>query len=62
MVYPVSSKGIELRFLSQFETMKIQDRLIQGITDTEIGTKIQVLRRVEVNAEIAFITHLPEDE
>ncbi len=32
------TEGIELRLLSQFETIKLQDQLVQGISDLEIGT------------------------
>jgi hypothetical protein len=52
------TRGIEIRVLSQFATMKIQDQHVQGITDMEIGTKIQVLQKEDVNTEIAYITHL----
>jgi hypothetical protein len=52
------TEGIELRLLSQLESMKMGDQHILGIPDMEIGTKIQVLRREDVNTEIAFLTHL----
>jgi len=52
------TKGIELRLLSQFETQRIYDKNIQGISDLEIGTKIQILQDDSKNAEIAFLSHL----
>ena len=54
------TKGIELRFVNQFETQKtlLQDKSIQGISDLEIGTKIQLFQKEDVNTEIAFLSHL----
>ncbi len=54
------TKSIELRILSQFESVKKQkgDFEINGVSDLEIGTKIQFLRKEDVNAEIAFMSHL----
>ena len=52
------TKGIELRLLSQFETLRIYDKNIQGISDLEIGTKIQILQDESKDAEIAFLSHL----
>lgn len=52
------TEGIELRILSQFESVKWQDQVTQGISDLQIGAKIQVFKKEDVNAEIAFISHL----
>lgn len=52
------TKGIELRLLSQFESSKIQDELVQGISDIEIGAKIQIFQREGSRSEVAFISHL----
>jgi len=52
------TRGIELRVVSQFETMKVLDEHYQGISDMEAGVKIQVLKKEGVNTEIAFISHL----
>lgn len=54
------TKGIELRFVNQFETQKtpLQDKSTQGISDLEIGTKIQLFQKEDVNTEIAFLSHL----
>lgn len=52
------TKGIELRFLSQFERQKIGDEVFRGISDIEVGTKIQLFQNENVNTEIAFLSHL----
>ena len=52
------TEGIELRLLSQFETKKLQDQVTQGISDLQVGAKIQILKKESVNTEIAFISHL----
>jgi hypothetical protein len=52
------TRGLELRVVSQFETMKVLDERTQGISDTEIGAKIQVFKKEGVNTEIALISHL----
>jgi len=52
------TKGIELRILSQFETAKTGDIEIEGISDLQIGTKIQILKDPTKNIEIAFLSHL----
>ena len=52
------TKGIELRILSQFESLKNNWQIIEGISDLEIGTKIQLLKKEDVNTEIAFLSHL----
>lgn len=52
------TKGVELRLLSQFETQKTGDVTVQGISDIEIGTKIQILKNENKNTEIALLSHL----
>jgi len=54
------TKGIELRVLSQFESLKDQNssQKVSGISDLEIGTKVQLFKRESVNTEIAFLSHL----
>lgn len=54
------TKGLELRILSQFESLKdeISSQKINGISDLEIGTKIQFLKKENLNTEIAFLSHL----
>ncbi len=54
------TKGIELRVLSQFERLKDENssQKVSGISDLEIGTKVQVFKKENVNIEIAFLSHL----
>ena len=52
------SDAFELRFLSQFETQKSGSTKSEGISDLEIGTKIQLLQDENKNTEIAFLSHL----
>jgi len=54
------TKGIEIRILNQFENIKDQTSSgnISGISDIEIGTKIQLLQKNDITTEIAFLTHL----
>ena len=52
------TENIELRFLSQFESFRHDDINVQGISDIEIGTKIQLLKSESKNTEIAFLSHL----
>lgn len=52
--------GIELRVLNQFESIKnqIRDQKVNGVSDLEIGTKVQLLKKEDVNTEVAFLSHL----
>jgi len=54
------TKGIELRALTQYESLKnkLTDETYDGISDLEVGTKIQLLRKEGANIEIAFLSHL----
>ena len=52
------TEEIELRLLSQFETQKNTLTNVQGISDLEIGTKIQLLKKEDIYTEIAFLSHL----
>lgn len=54
------SKGIEIRILSQFESIKDQNSLqtISGISDLEVGTKLQIYKKETTNTEVAFLSHL----
>lgn len=53
-------RGIELRVLSQFESVKneLTDKTVSGISDLEIGSKIQLLKKENTFTEIAFLSHL----
>jgi len=52
------TKNFEIRLLSQYETQKNSIENVQGISDFEIGTKIQILKDENKNTEIAFLSHL----
>ena len=52
------TEGIELRLLSQFESIKIQDQAVQGISDIEVGAKIQLFQKEDSRFEVAFLSHL----
>jgi hypothetical protein len=52
--------GIELRVLSQLEGLNERDlsENTLGISDLELGTKINLLNNKNINTEIAFISHI----
>lgn len=54
------TKGIELRALTQYESIKnkLTDETYDGLSDLEIGTKIQFFRKENSKIEIAFLSHL----
>ncbi len=56
------SKGLELRFMSQYETTKFllegENHKFSGLNDLEIGAKIQLLRDENKSTEIAFLSHI----
>tara|TARA_R110002072_G_scaffold192413_3_gene349465 strand:+ start:9505 stop:10248 length:744 start_codon:yes stop_codon:yes gene_type:complete len=52
-------KWAELRILNQFESNRFGNNpSIKGLSDVEIGTKIQLLKRKSINTEIAFLSHI----
>jgi hypothetical protein len=54
------TKNIELRIVEQFENRKIilESDGMFGVSDLELGAKIQILKKEDINTEIAFLTHL----
>ncbi len=52
------SPFFELRLLSQFEGNSNNGFYAQGISDLEIGTKIQLYQRQNARFEMAFLSHL----
>lgn len=52
--------GLEMRVVSQFESHKNKtfDETFSGISDLEVGAKIQLFKKEDVNTEIAFLSHL----
>ena len=52
------NNNIELRFLAQFENEEYENVKISGISDLELGIKIKVLKKENINNEISFLTTL----
>jgi len=52
------TSGIELRLVGQFEKLRQNNADLKGLSDFEIGTKIELLNQTKTNAQIAFLTHL----
>lgn len=52
------TNGVELRVVNQLESIKFNNEKYQGISDLEVGTKIQIIKNEERNIEVAFLTHL----
>lgn len=54
------TNGIELRLLTEFASVKdkLTSEKSSGITDLQVGTKIQVLKKENVKTEIAFLSHI----
>ncbi len=51
-------KGFELRVVNQFESLKVGGQTTEGISDWEVGFKVQLLQKEGVNTEIALLSHL----
>jgi Putative MetA-pathway of phenol degradation len=54
------TKGIEIRFVNQFQSIKNKttSKKVNGVSDLEIGAKVQLLKKENINTEIAFLSHL----
>lgn len=54
------SKTFELRLVTQYESNKrnFNSQRIGGLSDLEIGAKIQLFNNKNVNTEVAFLSHL----
>lgn len=54
------SKKIELRLLTQFEVRKTINSSLKsrGVSDIQIGAKVQLFKKEDVNTEVAFLSHL----
>ena len=52
------SDFFELRILSQYENNEVFNATSHGISDLEIGTKIQLYQKENANFELAFLSHL----
>lgn len=55
------SKIIELRFVAEYQSTNVgldgANRKYQGFNDLEIGAKIQLLKKENIDTEIAFLSH-----
>lgn len=51
---------LEIRFVSQFESNKNKtfEETFSGISDLEVGAKVQLFKKEDVNTEMAFLSHL----
>ena len=54
------TNGIELRLLTEFNSVKdkLVDDRYSGISDIQLGTKIQLLKKENVKTEVAFLSHI----
>lgn len=52
------TNGVELRVVNQLESIKFNNEKYQGISDLEVGTKIEIINSEKRNIEVAFLTHL----
>ena len=52
------SNRFELRIVSQFEQIRFQEETTKGISDLEIGTKIQLYKKAQSRTQIAWLSHL----
>lgn len=54
-------KGFELRIFNQFESYKIEysndQEKLSGLSDLELGIKVQLFKKEGVNTQIAFLSH-----
>lgn len=55
------TKGIELRIFNQYESHKLElfdeTNKVSGLSDLELGVKVQLFKKEGVNTEIAFLSH-----
>ena len=49
---------LEIRFVSEYSWINYGYYKEQGMNDLQIGTKIQLLKKENINTEIAFMSHL----
>ena len=52
------TRGLELRLTQQLEFLKYPGKTLEGISDMEVGFKVQLLKNENVNTEIALLSHL----
>lgn len=56
------TKNLELRIFNQYESYKRElfndQEKISGLSDLELGFKVQLFKKEDVNTEIAFLSHV----
>ena len=52
------TNNIELRLLTQFESQTSNKIKISGMSDIELGVKLKILKKENVNNEISFLSNL----
>ncbi len=52
------TNNIELRLLAQFENQESDQTKISGISDIELGVKLKILKKENINNEISFLSTL----
>jgi hypothetical protein len=52
------TKWIEARFVNQHESLKTAQMQYQGISDMQVGTKVQLLKKEDNPTEIALVAHV----
>ncbi len=51
-------RGLEIRIVNQFESVKIGDKHFQGIGDLEVGAKLELYKKEGSITEVAVLSHL----
>ena len=55
------SENLELRIFNQYESIKVDmdgsDEKDSGFSDLELGFKVQLFKKEDVNTEVAFLSH-----
>ncbi|MCB9230849.1 MAG: transporter [Bacteroidia bacterium] len=51
-------RGFEVRLVNQFEHLEGGNEVAMGVSDLELGTKIQLLKRGDINCEVAVLSHV----
>jgi hypothetical protein len=51
-------KSLEFRAFTQYENISSDDGELEGMSDTEVGVKIQILDTENIDTKIAFISHV----
>lgn len=49
---------MEIRVVNQYEIQKYKDKKLEGFSDMTLGIKVQLLKKENINTEIAFLSQL----